>query len=385
MRSTPPIFAPARWQPPRPAPCRAAPALIGLLRAAPLSAALLIGAPLPAALVGTSPAAAQSGSLGNLPQAPLPPQRAAPPPQTTLPPMRQGPAPQAGVPRDKPPPLGGTGQGPGFAQPPQGPVQPPQAFGPPPQPRLPGQQQAALPRDKPPPLGAVGPGLPPGPQAGPAPGGRPGQRQMVSSGTGFVVAPRQIMTNQHVVEGCAAMTARLPGGQEIAATVIAADTQRDLALLRTDADAGPVLPFRRAAELRRGEAVVTYGFPLAGLLSSGPTLTTGDVSALAGLGDNARQIQISAPVQQGNSGGPLLDLRGHVVGVIVSKLNAQRVAQATGDIPQNVNFAVKHTEAVDFMREHGVQPQLEEAGTLRTAAEIGEVAHASTLFLRCLR
>jgi S1-C subfamily serine protease len=208
---------------------------------------------------------------------------------------------------------------------------------------------------------------------------------VVSSGTGFVVAPRQIMTNQHVVEGCVAMTARLPGGQEIAAVVIAADTQRDLALLRTDADAGPVLPFRRAADLRRGEAVVTYGFPLAGLLSSGPTLTTGDVSALAGLGDNARQIQISAPVQQGNSGGPLLDLRGHVIGVIVSKLNAQRIAQATGDIPQNVNFAVKHTEAVDFMREHGVQPQLEETGTMRNAAEIGEVAHASTIFLACLR
>jgi S1-C subfamily serine protease len=381
MRPTPLILAPARWQPATAAPCRAAPRLVALLHAAPLSAALLVAAPLPAALVVAAPAAAQSGSLGNLPQAPLPPQRTAPPPQTNLPPMRQGPAPQAGVPRDKPPPLGGAGPGPGFAQPPQGPVQPPQAFGPPP--RLPGQQQAALPRDKPPPLGAALPG--PGPQAGPAPGGRPGQRQMVSSGTGFVVAPRQIMTNQHVVEGCAAMTARLPGGQEIAATVIAADTQRDLALLRADADVGPVLPFRRAAELRRGESVVTYGFPLAGLLSSGPTLTTGDVSALAGLGDNARQIQISAPVQQGNSGGPLLDLRGHVVGVIVSKLNAQRVAQATGDIPQNVNFAVKHTEAVDFMREHGVQPQLEDAGTLRTAAEIGEVAHASTLFLRCLR
>ncbi|MBR0672580.1 trypsin-like serine protease [Roseomonas soli] len=234
----------------------------------------------------------------------------------------------------------------------------------------------ALPRDKPPPLGASAPGRP---------GASPGGRQAVSSGTGFVVAPRQIMTNHHVAEGCAAMTARLAGGQEIPATVIAADQQRDLALLRTESDPGPVLPFRRAAEVRRGESVVTYGFPLAGLLSSGPTLTTGDVSALAGLGDNARQIQISAPVQQGNSGGPLLDLRGHVVGVIVSKLNAQRIAQATGDIPQNVNFAVKHTEAVDFMREHGVQPQLEEGGAPRTAAEVGEIAHASTVFLRCLR
>jgi hypothetical protein len=341
---------------------------------APLPAALLA-----AVLAAPGPVAAQSGSLGNLPLPP-PTQRQAPPPQTTLPPQRQAPPPQMALPRDKPPPLGaparplGPGQPPALAQPPQG--------GPP-------GAMAGLPRSKPPPLGAAAPGQAGLPGPGAPPGGRPGAppggRQMVSSGTGFVVAPRQVMTNHHVVEGCAAVTARLPGGQEIAAAVIATDARRDLALLRTEADAGPVLPFRRAAELRRGEAVVTYGFPLAGLLSSGPTLTTGDVSALAGLGDDARQIQISAPVQQGNSGGPLLDLRGHVVGVIVSKLNAQRVAQATGDIPQNVNFAVKHTEAVDFMREHGVQPQLEETGTLRSAAEIGEVAHASTLFLRCLR
>ncbi|WP_198372054.1 S1C family serine protease [Roseomonas rosulenta] len=325
-----------------------------------------------ASLLAALPVAAQkpSGSLGNLP----PPAQVAPPPQ------RPGPAPQVALPRDKPPPLGGTTRPPGFGQPGPGVGQPPQGFGQAPQ--APPGQMAALPRSKPPPLGATGPGQAAAPGQGATP---PGPRRQVSSGTGFVVAPRQIMTNQHVVDGCAAMTARLPNGQEIAATVIAADTQRDLALLRTDADAGPVLPFRRAAEMRRGEAVVTYGFPLAGLLSSGPTLTTGDVSALAGIEDNPRQIQISAPVQQGNSGGPLLDLRGHVVGVIVSKLNAQRIAQATGDIPQNVNFAVKHTEAVDFMREHGVQPLLEGTGTVRTAAEIGEVAHASTLFLRCLR
>jgi hypothetical protein len=301
-----------------------------------------------AALLGGTPAVAQKpgGSLGNLP----------PPPQAAPGPLRPAPGPQTALPRDKPPPLGGQARPPALARPP-GPM-------------------AGLPSAKPPPLGAAAPG-----QAGVAPGGR----RPVSSGTGFVVAPRQIMTNHHVAAGCAAMTARLPGGQELAAMVIAADPERDLALLRTEADAGPVLPFRRAAEVRRGESVVTYGFPLAGLLSSGPTLTTGDVSALAGLNDNRRHIQISAPVQQGNSGGPLLDLRGHVVGVIVSKLNAQRIAQATGDIPQNVNFAVKHTEAVDFMREHGVQPQLEEAGTTRTAAEIGEVAHASTVFLTCLR
>ncbi|WP_255574863.1 S1 family peptidase [Caldovatus aquaticus] len=210
----------------------------------------------------------------------------------------------------------------------------------------------------------------------------------VSSGTGFVVAPGRLLTNHHVTEGCAEMRARTAAGVEMRVTVAASDRQRDLALLAVqgEGDPGPPLAFRRGPEVRRGEGVVTYGFPLAGLLSSGPTLTTGEVSALAGLGDNPRQFQISAPVQPGNSGGPLLDMSGHVVGVVVSKLNAQRVAQRTGDIPQNVNFAVKAEEAVKFLRRNGVEPRLaDSAGPPRSAAEVGDVAHPSTVFLRCLR
>jgi hypothetical protein len=259
---------------------------------------------------------------------------------------------------------------------------------------------AAQPAGKPPPSGAPDaimrdpraqgalagkpPPLPPG--NGPF-GVDPGTRRARSSGTGFVVAPGRVMTNHHVVEGCAEVSLRTASGTELSATVAANDPQRDLALLAVRGEgAGPALRFRAGPTVRRGEPVVTYGFPLAGLLSSGPTLTTGDVSALSGLRDNQAQFQISAPVQPGNSGGPLLDLAGNVLGVVTSKLNAQRVAQSTGDIPQNVNFAVKGSEAVDFLRRNGVQPRLAQSDvTLRNAAEVGEVAHASTLFLRCLR
>jgi S1-C subfamily serine protease len=218
-------------------------------------------------------------------------------------------------------------------------------------------------------------------------GGSEGGRRTASSGTGFVVGIGRILTNDHVAQGCAEMRVRTANGRELSATVAASDAQRDLALLAVQGgDAGPPLAFRSGPELRRGEGVVTYGFPLAGLLSSGPTLTTGEVSALAGLRDNPRQFQISAPVQPGNSGGPLLDGSGNVVGVVVSKLNAQRIARSTGDIPQNVNFAIKGTEAVDFLRRNGVQPRTATtAGPPRGAAEVGEVAHPSTVFLRCVR
>ena len=91
-------------------------------------------------------------------------------------------------------------------------------------------------------------------------------------------------------------------------------------------------------------------------------------------------------MQAGNSGGPLLDRQGNVIAVIVSKLDAVREAQRTGDIPQNVNFAVRATEALEFLRRIGVTVQTAESrGAERSAAEVGEMAHRSTVLVRCER
>ena len=208
-----------------------------------------------------------------------------------------------------------------------------------------------------------------------------------SSGTGFMVSDGRLLTNNHVVEGCGRMVARNAAGLEQTAPVLATDRSRDLALLSVAGGFGPPLTFRSAPEVRRGETVVTYGFPLFGLLSKGPTLTTGDVSALSGLRDNQANFQISAPVQPGNSGGPLLDSNGNVVGVVVAKLNAARIAEITdGDIPQNVNFAVKAGPALDFLREQGVRPRMAASGGAdKGAAAVGEIANPSTVFLQCFR
>ena len=241
---------------------------------------------------------------------------------------------------------------------------------------------------KPPPLGAND--LPPvPPAAGSQQPARPPQQgaRPAATGTGFVVANGRVLTNAHVVQGCARMTARNAQNQTVTATLGPIDARRDLAVLSVPATFGPPLSFRETPAVRRGDAVVTYGFPLSGLLSSGPTLTSGDISALSGLRDNPMHFQISAPVQPGNSGGPLLDSQGNIVGVVTSKLNAAKVAQMTGgDIPQNINFAVKGSEALAFLTENGVTAwRATSTGTEKRPAEIGEIANPSTVFLSCFR
>ena len=212
-----------------------------------------------------------------------------------------------------------------------------------------------------------------------------GSPRATSSGTGFMVSDDRALTNFHVVNGCQRVTVRNSRGQVANSTVQATDPNRDLALLTVPAGVVPPLTFRDGPAVSRGETVVTYGFPLSGVLSSGPTLTTGDISALAGLRDNPLHYQISAPVQPGNSGGPLLDSHGNVLGVVVSKLNAIRISQLTGgDIPQNVNFAIKGSEALAFLHEKGVTPRTAAStGPDKRNSEVGDIANASTLFIQC--
>ncbi|MGJ0506038.1 MAG: trypsin-like peptidase domain-containing protein [Methylocystis sp.] len=130
------------------------------------------------------------------------------------------------------------------------------------------------------------------------------------------------------------------------------DTANDLASLKTATKTS--MPASLRSGVRVGESVSVYGFPLSGILSTGGNFTTGTVAAAAGLGDDTRYLQITEPVQPGNSGGPLMDQDGNVVGVVVAKLNVLRVAHATGDIAQNMNFAIKASLLANFLDANGV-------------------------------
>lgn len=209
----------------------------------------------------------------------------------------------------------------------------------------------------------------------------------LSAGTGFYVSKTgEILTNAHVVQGCGSIAIKGHGdASSRPARVRASDAKRDLALVVSEtppAHPPTVLSWRRDARL--GEQIAIFGFPYLGALASSGTFSRGDVTALAGIADNQAHFQLSAPVQQGNSGGPVVDERGQVVGIVVAKLNALAVARAGGDIPQNVNFAIKSTEAISFMEAHGITATPASSGAPRLSGpDLAERLRDGTVLIMC--
>jgi S1-C subfamily serine protease len=203
------------------------------------------------------------------------------------------------------------------------------------------------------------------------------------AGTGsafFVSLNGDLLTNAHVVEEC--QQVRWNG--EVL-QVVRVDVGNDLALLRSSRRPPAIAVFREGRAVRSGDAVVAVGFPLTGVLADEANVTVGNVSALAGIFNDLRFLQITAPVQPGNSGGPLLDDAGHVVGVVTSKLNALQMVRATGDIPQNVNFAINASVARLLLDNLGVPYSENQSLDVRPAADIAELATRYTLLLECWR
>jgi S1-C subfamily serine protease len=165
------------------------------------------------------------------------------------------------------------------------------------------------------------------------------------------------------------------------AYIVARDRSNDLAILKTSHEPTVVPALRR--QVRTGESISVFGFPLSGLLSTSGNFTTGIVTAQTGIADDTRFVQISAPVQPGNSGGPLIDKYGNVVGVIVSKLNALNVAAATKDIPQNVNFAIKSSIAINFMESNAVSPNAAAKSFELPPEAIADLAKLFTVQISC--
>lgn len=164
----------------------------------------------------------------------------------------------------------------------------------------------------------------------------------VKMGTGWVVAPHFVITNHHVVGNASSVILVRTDNRRIKADVAMRDTANDIAVLkpRNTKLLPPGLPVA-AKTANVGASIFTIGYPLVSIMGREPKLTTGYVSARTGLVNDPRIYQISVPIQPGNSGGPVFNMQGEVIGIATSSLDAAKVFKWAGNIPQNVNYAVK--------------------------------------------
>jgi S1-C subfamily serine protease len=181
-----------------------------------------------------------------------------------------------------------------------------------------------------------------------------------SQGTCFVAGPNGVViTSYHVIDGAHTIMVTLHDGRRLPAVVDRSSAANDVAVLRVSEPTPDFLSFGSARSVQLGDQVFTIGFPSKSILGSAAKFTEGSVSALSGLRGESSYMQISVPVQPGNSGGPVVTHDGSVVGVIAATAAVEAFYEATGALPQNVNWAVKS----DYVR-----PMLDESPP-RTAAQ----------------
>jgi S1-C subfamily serine protease len=222
--------------------------------------------------------------------------------------------------------------------------------------------------------------------AAPSPDSAPAKSDKLfdQKGTGFLVSSNgHLVTNAHVVQGCVGDILGNPSGEAPAKLrLVSSDETNDLALLQATGSFKDVAKIRDKA-IQSGDSVVAIGYPFHGLLTSDFTVTTGIVSSLSGILNDTRFLQISAAIQPGNSGGPLLASSGDVVGVVAAKLNAIKFVRATGNIPEKINFAIKTGALRDFLDNSVVPYQISDAKAELKTADIARNARAFTFLISC--
>jgi len=175
----------------------------------------------------------------------------------------------------------------------------------------------------------------------------PTSQYIERSGTGFAISEDgHIATAYHVIKDAKTIKVYLSKDSFVSARVIHGDPVNDLALLKIENPTPNFLQIAPMRSVETGDRVFTLGFPVSSVLGQETKYTEGVVSSLSGLKDASSFLQITVPVQPGNSGGALVNERGEVVGIITSSAAILPFIEESGTLPQNVNWAVK----ADYLR-----------------------------------
>ena len=214
----------------------------------------------------------------------------------------------------------------------------------------------------------------------PGSGSQPSIR--TATGTGFFITPDGIMlTNAHVVAECRAI--EIPGHG--VARILRKDDESDLAIIRVaSTEATPHATFQ-SKRTRVQSEVVVLGYPLSELLGRALNTTSGQVSSLSGIGGDNRFIQVTAPIQPGNSGGPVLDMNGRVVGVATARISDIDVFKGFGALPQNINFAIRKEIVTAFLSAANVDYQIDGLDDKLNGIEVAELGAEFTRSIICMQ
>jgi len=201
------------------------------------------------------------------------------------------------------------------------------------------------------------------------------------SGTGFAVASNgYLITNYHVINGCDVIKIHKKN-KILQASIIASDSTNDIALIKGDFTSKTVLPFSsKKTELL--EEIYVAGYPFGNKFSTSIKVTKGIISALTGVGNNSSNFQIDAAIQPGNSGGPILNKKGNVIGVVVAKLDRSYTEKNFGVIPENTNFGIKINVVKKLLDNENIKLINPNKKNILTT-KLGEDISNSTYLLSC--
>jgi S1-C subfamily serine protease/tetratricopeptide (TPR) repeat protein len=211
---------------------------------------------------------------------------------------------------------------------------------------------------------------------------RPGPK---ASGSGFLVTKDGfLLTNHHVVDGAARVVVVVSEKERKEVRIVGEDRENDLALLKIEGEFSPV-SFAQEEEAQVGQDLFAVGFPNPDIQGFSPKATKGIISSQKGSQDEPNNYQIDAAIQPGNSGGPVVDEHGNVIGVAVSSLNQKWMIARDRPIPQNVNYAIKKSCVLNFLRNY---PQAYRnlvaasgAGNLPSVEALKKVSQSTVLLL----
>ncbi|MFP6900923.1 MAG: serine protease, partial [Opitutales bacterium] len=180
---------------------------------------------------------------------------------------------------------------------------------------------------------------------------RPGEEFTI--GSGFIINEgRQVVTNRHVVEKGNTFYVRNGIGELRKARVLRTGTVDDLAILTFEEPFSPTsaLALDASGGVRTGQKAIVIGFPLANIVGEqAPSITNGIVSKDTGLGDDPKTFQLTAKLNKGNSGGPVLGEDGRLIGIAVGKLDSMKIASEQGHLPEDINIAIKAERLLSFL------------------------------------